>query len=45
MTYNNRTNQSRNNDLHTVNKIKETEITIEPENHGDKKTLSQLLVV
>lgn len=40
MTYDNRTNQSKNNDLHTVNKSKETGITIDTENHADKKTLS-----
>ena len=37
MTYNDRTIESMNNDLHTVSKSKDTEITIEPENQADKK--------
>ena len=40
MTYNDRTIESMNNDLHTVSKSKDAEITIEPENQADKKNQS-----
>ena len=37
MTYNNRNTENKNNNLHTINKIKNTEITIESENRADKE--------
>ena len=37
MTYNNRNTENKNNNLHTINKIKNTEITIESENQADKE--------
>ena len=37
MTYNNRNIESKNNNLHAINKIKDTEITKESENQADKE--------
>ena len=36
MTYNNRNIESKNSGLHTLNKSKDIEITIEPENQAGK---------